>query len=221
MSERTRKLVKTVIYATLAVGVILLCGGYSFAKRQYATVQCAFTEHRMLSYIDITDEEKLPADAIVAVIHEYEASNLSEDTKTEALKKLVAPFLDGKIDTGIDEASAHVKYNVRYSSATSYVEVVVIDEYLIYQAEWSVGYRYYADGEIVKYIRRVNDLVGFLIMYNDLKKLELSSDSVLNNLRREIDVLDYQKYMAARSAGKASNFHLLSIATMKKYLELS
>ena len=56
MSERARKIVKIAIYAVLAVGVILLCGGYSFAKRQYAIIQCASIEQKMLEHIGITKE---------------------------------------------------------------------------------------------------------------------------------------------------------------------
>jgi hypothetical protein len=217
MSERAKKTVKIVIYAVLAVGLILLCGGYSFIRRQYAITQCALIEQKMLECIAITEEERLPLELIAAVIDEYEEKGLQPRDMGKTMFALRDTLLSRELNSGIDKTAA-IAY-CDYSNFYKHINITVIDG-TDTSHSWRVSYTYSADGLLYKHISMRNEVIGYMSVDISLVKgnIELSYNSVVNLPRQNISIEDYNRYMQARETGEIAKTQRLSIKNMLRYV---
>ena len=221
MSERARKIVKTVIYAALAVGVILLCGGYSFIKRQYAIIQCAPIEQKMLEHIGITKEEHLPLEQIIAVIDEYEEKGLEPLAMSEKMIALRDTLLSREL-FGIDKADARAF--CEYSTTVKQILFIVTDDTDVIidgndiSYSWSVMYVYSAEGLVQKIISARNEVIGYMAVSLHRGNISLGYNSVVNLPDQRISLEDYNNYMQARNAGEIAKTQRLSFKNILRYV---
>jgi hypothetical protein len=221
MSERARKIVKIAIYAALAVGVVLLCGGYSFIKRQYAIAQCAPIEQKMLEHIGITEEECLPLEQIAAVIDEYEKKGLGPLEMSEKMIALRDTLLSREL-FGIDKADARA--SCEYSANSKSISFTVVDgsDLLIdgnkISYSWSVLYVYSAEGLVQKIISARNEVIGYMAVSLHRGNISLGYDSVVNLPDQRISLEDYNLYMQARAEGEIAKTQRLSFKNILRYV---
>jgi hypothetical protein len=217
MRERIKKTVKIVIYAVLAVGLILLCGGYSFIKRQYAITQCALIEQKMLECIAITKEERLPLELIAAVIDEYEEKGLQPRDMGKTMFALRDTLLSRELNSGIDKTKAGA--SCEYSISRKDIIFHVYDS-TDTPPDWRVLYVYSPDGLLYKHISMENEVIGYMSVDISLVKgnIELVYSSVVDLPRQKISIEDYNRYMRARETGKIVKTQRLSFKNILRYV---
>ena len=215
MREHTKKIVKIIIYATLAIGLVLLFGGYSFIKRQYAITQCAPIEQKMLECIAITEEERLPLELITAVINEYEEKGLQSPDMGETMITLRETLLSRELNSGIDKTKTAA--SCEYAFYTNLIRFNVTDS-TDTSPNWRVTYRYTADGLIYKSIWFFNEVIGDMLVSSGRGTITLYYSSEVDLPTQWISIEDYNKYMEARETGKIAKTQRLSIKNMLRYV---
>lgn len=230
--EKIRKKIMILCWALVLLALVMLFGGYSFIREQVAPYESPLIEHKILSYIDIMDEERMPPELVDTLCAEYVPEDLQElldepselgvtdmnERETEASKELKEKFRSMPDRTGINLNSRHIFYY--FSRNEHSINVTIRKMSYSTSAEWAVGYFYYDDGSISKSLNICNERIR-LIASNIEGKIKIKYDPSLGLPSREISLSDYRNYMEARRTGKVSKHQLLSITKMQEYAKMS
>ena len=220
MKESTYQAVKLTVWSFILFGLILLLGGFKLIKLELMFLQGLYTEHKMLSYIGITQAERMPADLIDATLAEkselrltfsadgtpiWEASPATENT--ERLKQFILNLLPepptakaNALGTRIFlvteeyESFGHINKNINLRIINSY--------WMNSQKNWKFLYQYTPSQVNFKIIARETDLLSLHSMSNREDSIKVGYNSIYNMPEQVIPIKDYEAYMQARAAGK-------------------